>query len=265
MKICAIGDPHGDLKKIKKIPLRGVDLILITGDIGSCNLIREMTFNNIKREKDGLEKINYTKTKQKQAIMEPHNSSMKIIKYLKKYAPVLTIFGNVECTNKDIKKQEKEIGEPLPKLYDELNALENVEVINNKIRRIKNTKIGGLKYFTDTNWVQDFKPKNYTTELKHAKKETKRAKEILKWFNKLDILICHQPPHKTLDKVSNKYGAPKQWWGKHAGSKTIRKYIEEKQPRYVFCGHIHEGAGKTKIGKTEIYNLGVGEYKIIKI
>jgi Icc-related predicted phosphoesterase len=44
MKILAIGDPHGDLKKIKKIPIEGVDLILITGDLGKADLLRKRVF-----------------------------------------------------------------------------------------------------------------------------------------------------------------------------------------------------------------------------
>ncbi len=54
MKILAIGDPHGELEKIKKIPLSNIDLILITGDLGSASLIRKMTFDNIERKKQGL-------------------------------------------------------------------------------------------------------------------------------------------------------------------------------------------------------------------
>jgi Icc-related predicted phosphoesterase len=38
-------------------------------------------------------------------------------------------------------------------------------------------------------------------------------------------------------------------------------YIKKYSPRYVVCGHIHEGEGVKKIGKTEVHNLGVlGNY-----
>jgi len=103
--------------------------------------------------------------------------------------------------------------------------------------------------------------------LVNAKKDSAKAKKILNHFGKnLDILLCHGPPKGYLDKVSGKYGAPKRFWGKHAGSKIILDYILKKQPRYVFCGHIHEGKGKTKIGKTEVYNVGVsGDYVLLDI
>jgi predicted phosphodiesterase len=35
MKMLAIGDPHGDLEKVKRISVEDVDLILLTGDLGN--------------------------------------------------------------------------------------------------------------------------------------------------------------------------------------------------------------------------------------
>jgi len=62
------------------------------------------------------------------------------------------------------------------------------------------------------------------------------------------VLVSHTPPRNTqLDKTSV---------GLHAGSLSVRKYIEEKQPSIVFCGHIHESKGREKIGKTVIVNPG---------
>ena len=87
---------------------------------------------------------------------------------------------------------------------------------------------------------------------------------VLKRFGEIDILLCHQPPHGILDKVTAKF-APKHWKGKHAGSKTILDYIQKYHPKYVFCGHIHEGEGMRKIGASEVYNLGVCGYKLVKL
>jgi len=121
-----------------------------------------------------------------------------------------------------------------------------------------------LEYFIDTCWVREFKLRDYKKMLKRARKQTDKARRILKRFGKVDILVCHQPPYGYLDKVTGKYGAPKFYRGKHAGSKVILDYIKKHQPKYVFCGHIHEGEGKTKIGKTEVYNLGVAGHKIVE-
>lgn len=263
MRICAIGDPHGNLDKIKQVPLSGVDLILLTGDLGSSNLMRQMAFDNIKRKKQGLSEIVYSPNQKKKAFMEAYTSTIKIVNYLRKFAPVFTIFGNVDSSNYDTKKQSKEIGIDLPYLSNELNALSNVRVINNRVAKFKEVRIGGLEYFIDTNWVKEFKPSNYKEKLAKSKKETDKANKVLKWFDYVDILLCHQPPHGVLDKVTAPY-APQNWQGKHAGSSTVLKYIEAKSPKYVFCGHIHEGHGMAKIGKTEVYNLGVGDYKIVE-
>jgi Icc-related predicted phosphoesterase len=101
--------------------------------------------------------------------------------------------------------------------------------------------------------------------MKKAKRATDKAKKILKQFKDMDILVCHQPPYGILDKVSSRYNPPKNWIGKRAGSKIILDYVKKVQPRYVFCGHIHEGEGVKKIGKSEVYNLGVGGHKIVEI
>jgi len=120
---------------------------------------------------------------------------------------------------------------------------------------------GPIEYFNDTSWVREFKPSDYQKRLSDAKKESDKSRKILKRFDKIDILLCHQPPYGILDSVSGKFGAPKMWWGKHAGSKVILNYIKKKQPKYVFCGHMHETKGKKKIGKTEVYNVGFnGDY-----
>lgn len=265
-KICAIGDPHGAFNKIKKIPLDCVNLILITGDLGSANLMRKIAFKDIEREKRKLPKIKYSPMQQKKAFMEAYNSSMKIINYLavKKKIPVFVIYGNVESTDAETKKISKEIGFRLPFLTKDLKKIKNVMIINNKIIKFNNIKIGGLEYFIDTSWVREFKPAKYRKALKNANNETYKAKKILKKFGKLDILLCHQPPFGVLDKVNNP-AAPKHWTGKKAGSKVILDYIEKYQPKYVFCGHIHEGHGFKNIGKTRAYNLGFVNYKIITL
>ncbi len=186
-----------------------------------------------------------------------------LINYLSKFAPVFTIFGNVESSNYETKKYSKKIGLPIPYLYNDLNSIHNVRIINNVITNFQGIRIGGLEYFTDTNWVKNFKPSDYKEEMIKAKKQTGKANRILKKFKSLDILVCHQPPYGILDKVTSEF-APKHWQGKNAGSLSILKYIQLNNPKYVFCGHIHEGEGFSKIKETEIYNLGVCGYKVIE-
>lgn len=67
------------------------------------------------------------------------------------------------------------------------------------------------------------------------------------------IAICHAPPFGTaLDRITNL---------KHAGSKAIREFVRREQPRYFFCGHIHEAAGaQDKLGETSAINVGKKGY-----
>jgi Icc-related predicted phosphoesterase len=62
-------------------------------------------------------------------------------------------------------------------------------------------------------------------------------------------LVAHVPPAgSTLDEFAA---------GKHAGSTALAAWLQRAQPRYLFCGHIHETAGLTEqIGATECVNVG---------
>jgi Icc-related predicted phosphoesterase len=77
------------------------------------------------------------------------------------------------------------------------------------------------------------------------------------------IFNVHVPPHGTaLDACSKldenlqvvyEMGNPVQM---HAGSTTVHKVIEERQPLLGLHGHIHEGRGNIRIGRTVCVNPG---------
>ncbi len=90
MRILGIGDPHGS-KKVKDIPLKEVELILLTGDIGKSNLARKMAFENINRRKKGLEEKDYSPSKEKKAFMESYTSSIFLVKHLSRFSPIYII------------------------------------------------------------------------------------------------------------------------------------------------------------------------------
>jgi Icc-related predicted phosphoesterase len=265
MKILIIGDPHGDLSKLRRIPKKGIDLILLTGDLGRADLARKIFFENVERKKKGLEELKEDAKYTKNNYMEIHNSTLGILKYLSRFAPVYTIEGNVAIfTDFEAKKNSKKWGTKFPSTIKEIKKLGNVHLVKNRLRILNKIRIGFLEWFTDTCWIKEFKPADYRKRMKKAKKETDKARRVLKRFKGLDILICHQPPYGYLDKVKNP-AAPKHWQGNRAGSKVILDYVKKRQPPYVFSAHIHEGKGKTKIGKTEVYNLGVAGHKILKV
>lgn len=62
------------------------------------------------------------------------------------------------------------------------------------------------------------------------------------------VLVTHAPPYGTkVDEIKA---------GTHVGSKSIRSYIETRQPILALCAHVHEGRGIDEIGGTLIVNPG---------
>jgi Icc-related predicted phosphoesterase len=74
------------------------------------------------------------------------------------------------------------------------------------------------------------------------------------------ILVSHQPPYGTLnDTIST---------GAHVGSRTVREFIERRQPLVCLTGHIHEAPGIDTLGHTKIVNpgpLGTRSYAYLDI
>ena len=68
-------------------------------------------------------------------------------------------------------------------------------------------------------------------------------------------LVVHFPPQGTrLDEFAA---------GKHAGSPTLREWVDRVQPLWLFCGHIHECAGRgDRLGATKALNVGKKGYTV---
>jgi len=75
-----------------------------------------------------------------------------------------------------------------------------------------------------------------------------RLWDLLRGLGRVDILLSHPPPHGTTLDVPHSGG--------HAGSASVRRYIEEFQPFVCVCGHIHESAGMERLGRTIAVNPG---------
>lgn len=65
-------------------------------------------------------------------------------------------------------------------------------------------------------------------------------------------LVTHSPPRNTKTDITH--------LGEHAGSSSIRSFIETMRPILVLCGHIHEACGIDKIGETTIVNPGPAQH-----
>ncbi|MHC4551403.1 MAG: metallophosphoesterase family protein [Planctomycetota bacterium] len=74
------------------------------------------------------------------------------------------------------------------------------------------------------------------------------------------VLVTHQPAYGTrLDNVGG---------GRHAGSRAIRRFIEQHEPILAVSGHLHELSGSDTIGPTTLVNPGPlrqGCYAVIEI
>ncbi len=70
-----------------------------------------------------------------------------------------------------------------------------------------------------------------------------------------DILVLHGPPHGYGD------GVPERTGVRHTGSPSLLKRIEVVQPRVVVFGHIHEGRGEWRLGRSVLANVTVLDAK----
>ena len=99
--------------------------------------------------------------------------------------------------------------------------------------------VGGLGYSN---------PTPFNTPGEYSEAEIARRLQSFAGLKPL-VLVCHCPPKNTkLDRVRE---------GVHAGSSSVGAFIEQHQPAFFFCGHIHEGEGVTEqIGATQAVNVG---------
>lgn len=78
--------------------------------------------------------------------------------------------------------------------------------------------------------------------------------------SQLLIVVSHCPPKETrLDLAGGIW---------HVGSVSVRRFIEERKPTLVICGHIHEARGTDSIGDSLIVNVGAaahGYYASIRL
>ena len=112
-----------------------------------------------------------------------------------------------------------------------------------QVKRLGATEWAGLGYSNITPFNT---PSEYAEE---------QIAEALAEFDGIEnlYLVVHFPPHNTtLDEF-----AP----GKHAGSPALRTWVERAKPAFLFCGHIHETAGKSEmLGATKCINVGKRGY-----
>jgi len=227
MKILLSADTHGKIPEITG----EIDLVLIAGDFAKGDALRKMIFG---------------KGNPEDAKKEIIDSSKEFLSKIKKLnSPVVVSLGNAEEFCKE------EIIELLKEM--------NINYIKNGIIKIKGIKILCIDFFVEEWWAKKYRPSREDI-INRGRKNEEGLRAALSKVEEVDIILSHLPPYGVLDMSElNEYlkleAGP-------IGSKILRKFIIEKKPKLVVCGHLHI-PGKERLGKTLIINPG--EKKIIEL
>jgi predicted phosphodiesterase len=78
----------------------------------------------------------------------------------------------------------------------------------------------------------------------------KQIEDFLEHLGEVDILVTHSPPYGYLDKIA--------YFNEHIGVKAFNEYLNKWKPKYMFCGHVHEGYGAiVHPSGTTIFNVAM--------
>lgn len=250
MKILAIGDFHGTFprKFYALIKKEKIDLVVSNGDFFPF-IYRDLWFKHCYRTDVNLWDV-IGRKKYVSLVKKDLASGERALRALNDVSvPVITVVGNVDYT-------------PLQDTYDERpprDDLRRQDLLSPLLKKYKNIRRFDYSYFIFGEYVFIgsyggsspglVKSKNY-------KKYRKKLEVMFKRFiGKKIIFVSHNVPYNTkLDKIGSHAHAAVR--GKHYGSKLIRRVIDRWQPFVHIGGHIHEGRGMQKLGKTLCVNPG---------
>ena len=284
MKILLIGDLHGRKPVIR---FKDFDCIVQVGDVGDDSKIGPLYKKYFKLlKKDEISKFGWEDFVKKEIGKRKYDlyekESLKkgneIMKYLDSFGkPIFMVAGNWDQSYgpskiKDIEKNNYTYRKAFYDWYlgDKINSkllkgTKNVEDCmhrNHEFDRINFVGFGNSSGGEELNSKikKKISEKQYGVLMKsynkvleklfnaHRKRKNKRLPTIF---------ITHNVPYNTkldVSKDKNSYV-----YKKHLGSNIARKFCEKHQPLLCVGGHVHEGVGKDKIGKTIVINPGFGK------
>ncbi|MBS3091003.1 metallophosphoesterase [Candidatus Pacearchaeota archaeon] len=271
MKILVIGDFHGKLhKKIKKlIKKEKPEVILSIGDYLPFHY-RKLWFKHSFGTDIELWQV-IGKKRYKKIILRDLDEGEKVLKELNKFnIPVFTVLGNV-----DYPDSSDVMDEELPKNFWKWEYSRKAQFAN-RLRKYKNIRRIDYTFakFRDFVFIG---ARGHSFPGRPGSKAFKKHKKILeKLFKKFKkenkskkvIFISHNVPFRTKLDIITDRKANKLVRSKHAGSKLIRKIIDKYHPILHLAGHVHEGRGFQKLGRTLCINCGdacKGQYALIDI
>jgi Icc-related predicted phosphoesterase len=261
IKILAIGDFHGKIpdKLFLKIKKEKFDLILSTGDFCGNEELRRLMFKHYNSDKT-LE-YHIGKRKLLELDKKRYLSGVEVLNKLKKFGkPLIVITGNWDPSN------YPEIGYPgikdnytkrffsiLKKLKVNIIDFKNINFNGINIVGYPKSSYPGIVDKEREKMLVEKYGKKASIIIKKTKQDNKKYFRLFKMkFEDDSIFLSHNCLYRTkLDII--KKGPRKNM---HYGSFLSKEIVKKLKPRLVICGHIHEGIGKCRVGKTLIVNPG---------
>lgn len=265
MKILALGDFHGEFPQTIKDIIRKnkIDVVLSNGDYFPFHY-RELWFKHCYGKDTELWEV-IGKSKYKKMILKDLKLGEKSLRGLNSLkVPVFTTVGNLDYSRYN-DQYHKEVWGRGKWNWDNQDFFSNIIRKYPHVKRVnyKQDKIGEYAIIGAIGGSNSGVPE--------SKSFKRHLKLLIKMFkNNKDrsvIFLSHNVPNNTkLDKASMK--AHKAVRGKHLGSKLVRMTIDKCRPLIHIGGHMHEGRGIQKVGKTLCVNPGAvhdGEAAIIEL
>jgi len=283
MKILVVGDLHGVKPKIH---FKDFDCIVQVGDVCDDSNIAPLYkryFEILKEDSafifgaDEFFISEVGKRNLKQYEKDSLKKGHEVLKYLDSFGkPVFMVGGNWDQSYgpsmiKDLNESDYNYRKAFYDWYlgDKLNPKLTKDLKNIKDCMYRNhvfNQINFVGYGLSSGPELSEKLKKLDISKKQFKKLKKSIKKIfnklLSAYQKRDkkfpvIFISHNIPYKTkLDVVKDKESYA---YRKHLGSSIAREFCQRHQPLICIGGHVHEGKGKDKIGKTILINPGFGK------
>ncbi|MFB6246040.1 MAG: metallophosphoesterase [Candidatus Pacearchaeota archaeon] len=272
MKILALSDFHGSFPSfIKKvIKKEKVDVVVSVGDYPTSTKLKEIIKNfGFYRGFEGWEVIGVKKYKE--LFNKDIRNGKKVIDKLNDLdVLVVSTIGNHDYPYPDDLRDDEDEEEDWDWALKKVNELPNYVKKKRNIRKIDYSyaRVGGYVFVGMRGHSNPGKVKSEA-----YRKHKKILEEIFRKFKKENregklIFVSHNSPYETkLDKITSK-DAPEEVRGKHYGSKMAKRVLRKWQPVLSISGHIEEGKGKDKIGKTVAVNCGSvqnGDYALIEL
>ncbi len=269
MKILAIGDFHGTFpnKFYNIIDNEKVDFVISLGDYPPFHY-RKLWFKHCYGKEVELWEI-IGKKKYKGFVLEDLRRAEISLKKLNAVkVPVFTVLGNIDWpVPDDIIDFPAKINKTQPN-YDKK---EKVAKLLKKYKNIKRFDYSYVKFGDYVLIGMRGHSAPGRTRSKAFRKHKKILDKLFKKFSKENkenkiIFVSHNIANNTrLDKISKETlkkikelheGKRTKKLTRHYGSKMARRIIDKYSPLLHLGGHIHEGRGKQKIGKTWLVNPG---------